>query len=453
MNKRFKAPTTINLEITDLCNARCRHCYNFWREDSSEHNSMDIETMGRLIDIFIEAEIFHVVLTGGEPFLNMRVLKYSLKRLHDNNISTSCNSNLMLATEDKVKRLRDCGLDHILTSLNSYDAETNDYMVNKKGALEIIKQGIRNCVKNSIRVSANMIISQRNKEHIYQTGLLAHELGCQKIFGTRVVPSVNVDNVVNTDSELSKDDAIEALNQLVRIKEETGIMIGSLVSYPLCFLGDLERFKDFVGRGCTGQSGHLMSINANGDAHACVHQAENYGNVFKGGIFESYKKMCTWHDKSYRYAGCMDCGYIEVCKSGCRMSAHAYFGAYNKQDQLMVGKDGITKQYKIVYDDTIYEKIKGGLKFTVPKRLRFRKEDGFHLVSIRWANIISIVDEVAVFLRKYQDSGSGFGIGEFGEDKVELLAQLFFKDVVESSEVSYGDLRSKDGFSIDPSDM
>ena len=38
----IKAPTVANLEITELCNGVCKHCYNPWRD----------ETMGVNIRLF-----------------------------------------------------------------------------------------------------------------------------------------------------------------------------------------------------------------------------------------------------------------------------------------------------------------------------------------------------------------------------------------------------------------
>ncbi|PPR26426.1 MAG: hypothetical protein CFH34_00953, partial [Alphaproteobacteria bacterium MarineAlpha9_Bin4] len=34
MKRLFSAPTVVNLEITEICNVKCRHCYNFWRDES-----------------------------------------------------------------------------------------------------------------------------------------------------------------------------------------------------------------------------------------------------------------------------------------------------------------------------------------------------------------------------------------------------------------------------------
>ena len=103
---RLSRPALINLELTDACNVKCRHCYNFWREDNDLKFKLDIKEFDRLVERFLEAGIFHVVLTGGEPLANFRVLEYALQKLSDNNISTSVNSNLMLATDEKIQRLR-----------------------------------------------------------------------------------------------------------------------------------------------------------------------------------------------------------------------------------------------------------------------------------------------------------------------------------------------------------
>ena len=53
-----------------------------------------------------EAKVFHVVLTGGEPFMNFDVLEYALEEFSAAGISTSVNSNLMLATLKKSFKVK-----------------------------------------------------------------------------------------------------------------------------------------------------------------------------------------------------------------------------------------------------------------------------------------------------------------------------------------------------------
>lgn len=403
--------------------------------------------MDRLVDRIVEAGLFHVILSGGEPFLNFEILEYGFKKFQEHNITFSCNSNLMLATEERIKRLMDVGLDHILTSLNSFRPEVNDYMVQHRGAFPKIIKGIEIARKNGIRISVNMIISKTNINHVYETAKLAHNLGCQKIFATRTVPPVSIDDPTQTDFLLEKETARFALEQMVRAKEETGIMIGTLVSYPLCLLEDLEKFRDFVGRGCPAQSGHSINISVDGAAHACVHQQAGYGNIFEIGIREAYQKMAPWHIGEYKNQECDGCEYYYICKSGCRSSAHAYFGKYNAPDQLMVHKKNFSKPFRLVSQERIIEEIEKGARFTVPQRLRFREEKGFCLINIRWANTITCPTEEARKLKKFRDSGEEFTLRDFGFQNKALLAQLYAKDVVESKYFQVEDLRKMAGLS------
>jgi radical SAM protein with 4Fe4S-binding SPASM domain len=263
------------------------------------------------------------------------------------------------------------------------------------------------------------------------------------------VPPVSLCHKEKIDVTIEKEDARLVLDSLVEVKKDTGIMIGTLVSYPLCFLGDLEKYSDFVGRGCPAQGGHRFSINANGDTHACVHEEKNYGNIFEIGLGKAYQNMISWRDGSFRFKGCLGCDYIEICQTGCRSSALAYYGALDKQDHLMENKNSFVKHYKMEAEENVLREIVNGARFIVPQRLRFRKENGFYLVNIRWANTITVSNEVGEFLMKYKVTGDNFGINEFGRDKQELLLGLFLKDVVESKMLSSDPLKTKAGLSID----
>ena len=77
----YSAPTCINLEITEACNIKCRHCYNPWREDSAGSNSLTKDKMDYLIDEFVACGVFHVILSGGEPFAKFDLLEYGISRL------------------------------------------------------------------------------------------------------------------------------------------------------------------------------------------------------------------------------------------------------------------------------------------------------------------------------------------------------------------------------------
>ncbi len=430
--KILSAPVMINLELTSGCNLKCRHCYNFWRNDySSTKDRLTLDRVDKLIDMIITDEVFHVVLTGGEPFLNFEVMEHALKRLHANNVTTSVNSNLTLATPGKVERLKAAGLDHILTSLNSHDPATNDYMANRKGAYQKIVEGIKTAVNHGIRISVNMIVSEINKGHVYETAKLCTELGAKRIFGTRLVPPVTVDHPEETDFRLDRKGALSAINDLLRAKQDFGIGIGTLISYPLCLLGDLNKYEDFVGRGCPAQRGNRMVITANGETHACTHEMRSYGNVFDIGIKGAFRRMREWHDGSYLFSGCAECEYISICRSGCRSASNAYFKKMDGKDPLFAGKDSIKVPYKIVIPEEITQAIDSGSSFIVPDRIRFRREEGFYTLNVRWANAFAIDTELAEFLIQKQKIREQINLGNMiGGHPQKSLIQLIFKEAV-----------------------
>lgn len=448
----FSAPTTINLEITDKCNAACRHCYNLWREDNSSNNSMSREQIDCLVEMMTQTGVFHVVLTGGEPFANFDIMLYACEQLTAHNISLSVNSNLMLANREKLKRLSAAGVDHILTSLNSHDPDTNDYMVNQSGSHKRILKGIEKAIDTGLRVSVNMILSKENIEHVYETALLAHDLGCQKLFGTRVVPPVRPMNAMGDVGFILDPVQLRlALDQQVEAKEKTGIMIGSLVSYPLCFLKDLQRYRDFVGRGCPAQSGHRMSINANGTAHCCVHEAHGYGNVFESGIKEVYGNMRAWHTGEKLHAPCLQCRYIDICQSGCRMSSLGYFGKMDASDPLKTSPEAITTN--IAFHQHQCPESPGNpppLRMRVCKTLRFRKENGFSLVNIRWANTITVPDHLAGRLQYLQINRTSFTADELSGSSTALIWSLLKKGVLVSDAYQASRTEQLSGLGLDP---
>lgn len=456
MKRLFSAPTTVNLELTELCNVKCRHCYNFWRDESAGVAALNTRTLDLVLDKMAEAGVFHMILSGGEPFSQFDLLEYAVRGVISRGMSVSCNSNLMLATPERIRRLLDAGLDHILTSAPTHDPVLNDRIMNHPGAFGRLIAGIRVATGEGMRVSANMVITRRNRTHVRDTGRMVAELGCQKLFVTRSVPPTYADPALEDDYALTPDEVREVLDDALWVRDACNIMIGSLVSYPLCFLGDLEKYADFVGRGCPSQSGHRMSVNANGAIHACVHEEESYGDVFKGSVTEAYQtKMRKWHDGRFHYAGCQGCEYANVCESGCSMMALGHYGDHAERDPLFVGPHGIYRPYRFTPDEAVYREIDAGLRFIVPGRLRFRAEAGFHLVNIRWGNSITLPDPVAHWLKNWRDAGTPFSLRDFTVGDRVLLARLFHKDVIEleTPRTEPHFQRRMDGLSINLEDL
>ena len=448
--KIYSAPTCINLEITEACNVKCKHCYNPWRDEHAGKFSLDNEKIDFLIDQFDKSGVFHVILSGGEPLSKYKELCYMLEQLTKRNISTSINSNLMLATPEKMEKLKELGADHVLTSWFSYFPNETDDITTYKGSFKKIVDGIKTTIAAGIRVSANTICTQHNKGTIYKSGKFLNSLGVSQFFAHRVIPPAYDRKDKDNQHYITRDQALETLDDLLKLKKETGMNVGTLINYPLCMLGDLEKYQDFVGRGCPTQSGHRFNINSNGDTHGCVMEDKNYGNIYSVGLKEAYQATLPWRTEKYLFEGCKGCHYIDVCHSGCRMHAFSNSGKMDGQDPFMPGKEHIVKPFKFKENKSIINKVKNGAKMYVSSDIRFRKEKDFYLLNIRWANTIEITNEEATFFINKQNNKEKFTVEDFNisDNPVARLANLLSKEAIKSKEIELN-IR-KTGVNIDP---
>ena len=229
--KVYSAPTTINLEMTEACNVKCKHCYNPWREEHAGKFNLDEKKVDFLIDEFVKNKVFHVILSGGEPLAKFDILCYALEKLVENNISTSLNSNLMLATPEKMKKLKQIGLDHVLTSWFSYFPTETDNITQYKGSFGKIVEGIKVTVKSGIRVSANTIVTQLNHNTIYDSGKFLHSLGVTQFFAHRVIPPAYDRKDEKKQHRARVEIAKSSLDELLRLKKEFGMNVGTLINF------------------------------------------------------------------------------------------------------------------------------------------------------------------------------------------------------------------------------
>lgn len=429
ITQKLSRPCQIDMEITSACNHSCRYCYNFWRHDKNNpvNTVMSMDTIDRLIDEFIANKVFNVVLTGGEPFTNYKVLLHGVRRLAESGILVSCNSNLTMSSKEQLRELYEAGLPHILTSLASFDPEQNDRIFNRKGAFVKVVRAIRQAVDLGIKISVNTVISRQSADQpgsIYKTGLLAHALGATNLFLTRVVPNTSCPQEAMEEFILPLEHYVPILEESLRVKEETHMNIGSLIQYPVCFLRDIKRYKDFLGRGCPAGR-KMVCINADGQSHACFHESESYGNVLEIGLKGVWENMKAWRDDSLIPEDCQKCKWFRWCEGGCRV----YAERLNAPDFMCKGSDDLPdpmeeyKKYMHLVHAAGFYRVRQGL--------RYREEDGFWLAHIVGAWITPINETIARFLVDYEASQKTFGLAEFPEDEMSL-AYLLSKKLVET---------------------
>ena len=432
-NHILSAPPCIQLELSTGCNQKCIHCYNFWRSDDFKPANMTREQLDYLLDEFIKYKVLHVILSGGEHFLNFNNLEYPIEKVTYARISVSVNSNLTLATPDKIEKLRKAGLPHILTSLDACDEATNAYITSSPGSFEKAIQGIKATLDVGIRVSINMVVSHHNLDQIYKTAQLASDLGCQKFNVTRTVPIAPKDSSRRAEFEIGAEEARRMLDISLAIERDFNFeTVGTMVPYPYCYLEDLEKYKLVLDK-CSCVAGtKMMAINVDGNVHACVHESKSYGNVFNDGLIRAWQSLRDWHEGIFFPDDCKACAYFDLCVAGCRMAARAY-NTLDGNDNLKVGAKRISKAIPTKPTQEMYASIEKD-RFIVPPSLRFRKESSFYYVTTFGAKGVIVENDTAEFLKLRQKLQQSFTLEDVGVTCKKMLAFCLFFELIEKAD-------------------
>ena len=326
--RTFKSPTSVQIELTTRCNNKCGHCYNFLCNTGAPDVTMTQEQLRQTFEELASAEVFGVTLTGGEPLLYPSLVIDGIRLCTEKGMDCSINSNLTILSEEDLLSMKEAGSFSVMTSLASFNEQMHDELMGRKGAFRLWLQSISLLKKHSVRFVVNMVVTQRNVEHVYHTGLLAYSLGARSFSATKAAPPLGCEDF--SKLQPSKSQVLQSLDDLLRLKECTGIHVDALECYPRCFLGDLEKYDSFSNRKCT--AGILSaSISSEGDVRPCSHSDRSYGNIFETNLEQVYAKMTEWRTGELLPETCRNCPYLLQCSGGCRCEAE-YTSAIDAMD-------------------------------------------------------------------------------------------------------------------------
>jgi MoaA/NifB/PqqE/SkfB family radical SAM enzyme len=82
----------------------------------------------------IDAKVFSVCLTGGEPLLNYGVIKLLLQRWRGTSIRVSMNSNATLLTSSVLDELTGLGLASMYFSIHGASSDVHDSVTGVAGS-------------------------------------------------------------------------------------------------------------------------------------------------------------------------------------------------------------------------------------------------------------------------------------------------------------------------------
>ena len=279
----------LELQITDACNLRCKHCYL----THYAGNELSPDQVKSILTEFEKMQGLRVLITGGEPLLHSKFAEIN-EFLADFSLRKVLFTNGLLLTKAMLKTLK-----------------VHEIQVSIDG----------------LAYAHDKLRGEGSYNHTIRAILEARNMGL----------AVSISTMVHSEN-LSDFDSMERLFKDIGIKDWT-------VDVP-CSIGNLRNNPDFyvspelgakyLGYGFGGglhSSGqgygcglHLMAVFADGKIAKCSFYGDHAVGTIDDGLRKVWQKIKPVRLKNLS----CNCQYLEVCRGGCRYRAELVSGMGGK---------------------------------------------------------------------------------------------------------------------------
>ena len=315
----------------------------------------------------VDNKVFGVIVTGGEPLLKKELTKQVITLLKENQIRVSLNSNLTLIDDDFIAFLKEKKVG-VLTSCPSGLPASFTKLVGVDNYAKF-EANLKKLVAAGVKFTVNMVVTKENLHEIRPTVEKMKALGCKSFAVTPMGLNVEYPRL---DLLLSVEEVRQVIADLLWIEKELGLKVDVLEALPKCVFPEsvLMEKHAFLNRKC--QAGRtVVAVSCNGDVRPCAHNPYSYGNLLEEDLRGIWQKMNDWRSAQYVPELCLGCTWLNRCNGGCRTSARAFHGDWNKSDMWCTGKLTVSPPNN---DSPIIE-LKPDTQLQFTPNLQARKED------------------------------------------------------------------------------
>lgn len=319
-NDRF---LPLQIDITNLCNLRCVHCYH------PNHKNDGALALNEWLSVLDQYDALltriqfdpYLIICGGEPLLSP-MLGPILKHVRDKkrNYRLSILTNGTLADRFDFSQLSGFEQVNFQVSLDGPDAVSHE-KVRGKGSFDRSLRGIRAIQSNGRPVALLAVLSKRNAGLIPEFFDLAKSLGVESMDFTRLIVQGIAKDLVNTESDrvLEPLELKEAFRTILFESARTGVP--SSPQKPLFRL-----LHPKLGR--SGRFGEGLVVDHRGNILASSRSRLIIGHVFKDGLEQTLLDHPLLQAiRRGDVEACGRCPYFRRC-GGDRNAAYAHTGNY-----------------------------------------------------------------------------------------------------------------------------
>jgi len=340
--KIVRTPRSVDLDITNRCNLRCKYCYHFSSPGDVDKDLPKAEWL-RFFQELNDCAVMSVTLAGGEPFFR-EDLKELIEGIVDNRMRFSILSNGTLIHDDIAAFLFSTGrCNGVQVSIDGSKPETHDACRGKGNFCRAV-EGINCLKKRHIPVQIRVTIHRYNVADLEAIAeLLLEEIGLSG-FSTNSASYMGLCKQNVEQIGMTVEDQILAMDTLVQLNRKYNNRItgqaGPLAEATLWTEMEMARQKgthSIPGRGCLTACGCVMdniAVRADGTIVPCTMLSHiELGRINRDNfkeIWQNHPEMKKMRERRKiplsDFEFCERCEYINYCTGNCPGLAFAITG-------------------------------------------------------------------------------------------------------------------------------
>lgn len=343
----FSAPLMVVWNFTQVCNLRCKHCYQ--NASTPLPDELTLEEQLDIVDQMGYNDVAMLAFSGGEPLISKNFWPVA-KRTAEHGIHVVVATNGTLITPEVAEKMVDHGVKYVEVSLDSVHPEKHNAF---RGAnvWKRTVEGIKNVVvQEGLKAGIAPCLTRLNYDELEDMIRFCRDLGVDTLNVFNFIPTGRGKEMVDLD--LTPQMREEALKILWREMRTRGLTIMS--TFPqlgracLMFSADdgpiatghvgvgagkeAQVYAKYIG-GC-GAGRCYAAIQPNGLVTPCVFMPIVIGDLRKEKFIDIWRRseVCRiLRDREDRTGHCRTCDYKYHC-GGCRARAYGYTKDFTAAD-------------------------------------------------------------------------------------------------------------------------
>lgn len=314
-------PLITTLEITQSCNYKCHHCYNFDRSndlpEKLKANALRPEEILRIIDEVASSGALYLNFTGGEALLHPHLDDF-IKRARTHHLEARLKTNGSLLNKERCEKLDLAGLAGMDISLYGFSEYSYEKLTGKKGMFQKTLEGIKAAKIQGFDVHASIILHRYNIDELKLMIEFCQQYAIQFQFSTEITERYD-DSAGSRDFEITKE----------QFKEQLAGEFSDIFMH----LNPEKSVQCSCARTVCG-------ISSTGEVYPCIGAPIASGNLREKSFGDIWKNSEVLNKirglKSFDFKSCVTCDHAEYCS---RSSGSVYI---NTNDYT--GCDPVTLQ-------------------------------------------------------------------------------------------------------------